>query len=86
MGERAGLVDLRKLRWEAIMLTRHTKRDTMTTLYHRRSLVETVISVMKCKHGDAVSSRMWWRQFRELVAMCLIYNVERVLKVGGDHA
>jgi transposase len=52
------------------------------TLYHRRSLVETVISVLKRKYGSAVSSRAWWRQFRELVVMCLVYNVERAVKLG----
>jgi len=52
------------------------------TLSHRRSLVETVISVLKRKYGAAVSSRVWWRQFRELVAMCLVYNVEQAVKLG----
>ncbi len=51
-------------------------------LYHRRSLVETVISVLKRTLGTAVRSRVWWRQFRELVAMCLVYNVERAVKAG----
>lgn len=52
------------------------------TLYHRRSVVETVISVLKRKYGATVSSRVWWRQFRELVAMCAVYNVERAVKLG----
>ena len=52
-------------------------------LSHRRSLVETVISVLKRTYGNVVSSRVWWRQFRELVAICLVYNVERALKRGG---
>ena len=47
-------------------------------LYHRRSLVETVISVLKRKYGSAVSSRVWWR--REMVVCC--YNVERAVKLG----
>jgi IS5 family transposase len=51
-------------------------------LYHRRSLVETVISVLKRKYGSAVRSRVWWRQFRELVAICLVYNLERAVKLG----
>jgi IS5 family transposase len=55
-----------------------------STLYHRRSLVETVISVIKRKYGSAVSSRVWWRQFRELVAICLVYNMERALKLGAS--
>ncbi len=33
-------------------------------LYPRRSLVETVISVLKRTLGAAVRSRVWWRQFR----------------------
>lgn len=41
-------------------------------IYHRRSLVETVISVSR--YGAAVSSRVWGRQLRELVALCLVYN------------
>jgi IS5 family transposase len=41
-------------------------------LYHRRSLVETVISVLKRTYGSAVRSRVGWRPFRELVAMCWV--------------
>jgi len=51
-------------------------------LYHRRSLEETVISVLKRKYGSGVRSRGWWRQFRELVALCLVYNLERAVRVG----
>jgi hypothetical protein len=41
-----------------------------------------VISVLKRTYGATVSSRVWWRQFRELVAMCLVYKVERAVKLG----
>ena len=58
----------------------NARMDSRT--YHRRSLVETVISVLKRKYGAAVSSRIWWRQFRELVAMCVVYNVERAVQLG----
>ena len=51
-------------------------------VYQRRSLVETVISALKRKYGAEVSSRVWWRQFREMVAQCLVYNVERAVKLG----
>jgi len=51
-------------------------------LYHRRSLVETVISVLKRNYAATISSQLWWRQFRELVVMCLVYNVERAVKLG----
>jgi IS5 family transposase len=53
-------------------------------LYHRRNLVETVISVLKRRYGSAVRSRVWWRQFRELVAMCVVYNLERAVKLGAS--
>jgi hypothetical protein len=43
---------------------------------------KAVISVLKRKYGTAVSSRVWWRQFRELVVRCLVYNVERAVKLG----
>ena len=54
------------------------------TLHHRRSLVEAVISVLKRTLGAAVRSRVWWQQFRELVAMCLVYNVERAVKLRAS--
>ena len=53
-----------------------------SSLYHRRSVVETVLSVLKRKYGDYVRSRVWWRQFREVVLMCLVYNLERALEAG----
>lgn len=51
-------------------------------LYHQRSLAEIVSLVLKCKYGAVVGSRVWWRQFREFFTMCLVYNVERVVKLG----
>jgi len=53
-------------------------------LYHRCSLVEKVISVLKRRYGSGVWSRVWWRQFRELMALCLwlVYNLERAMKLG----
>jgi IS5 family transposase len=48
-------------------------------LYHRRSLLESVNSVIKRKYGSWVRSRAWGKQFREIVAKHLIYNVERTL-------
>ena len=45
--------------------------------YPKRSLAETVMSVLKRKYGSALSSRVWWRQFRELLAICVVYNLER---------
>lgn len=50
-------------------------------LYHRRSLLESVNSAVKRKYGSWVRSRAWGRQFREIVAKHVIYNIERALSL-----
>jgi hypothetical protein len=52
-------------------------------LYYRRSLVEMVISALKGKYGAAVSSQVWWREFRELVGICLVCNCGAGGEAGG---
>jgi len=56
--------------------------DLAKKIYHRRSLVETVISVLKRKYGAAVTSRICWHQLHELVARRLVHNVERAMQAG----
>ena len=51
-------------------------------LYHKRSLGETVNSVIKRKYGDSVSSRVWYRQFREIVVKYVVHNMERAIKMA----
>ena len=46
-------------------------------IYRQRWKVETVISVVKRKWGDAVSARTEARQFRELWLMGVTYNLHR---------
>jgi len=48
--------------------------------YHRRSLSETTFSVMKRKYGDTVTSRTWFRQFREMILTAAVYNIDRIIK------
>jgi len=48
-------------------------------LYGQRSLNETVNSRLKRKYGAFVRSRLWWKQFRELVVGCLTHNIDKVL-------
>jgi len=43
-------------------------------LYHRRNMNETVNAAIKQKFGASVRSRLWWKQFRELVIKCLVHN------------
>ncbi|ELY60980.1 IS5 family transposase [Natronococcus jeotgali] len=47
------------------------------TLYGQRALSETVFSVIKRTLGDAVRARSWYREFREIVLMCAVYNIKR---------
>jgi len=46
-------------------------------LYRQRAMCETVFSAIKRTLGDAVRARAWYREFRELVLMCVVYNIKR---------
>ncbi|MFC7251441.1 IS5 family transposase [Halomicroarcula sp. GCM10025324] len=48
-------------------------------LYGQRSQNETVNSRLKRKYGAFVRSRLWWKQFRELVIGCLTHNINKTL-------
>jgi IS5 family transposase len=50
------------------------------TLYGQRALSETVFSVIKRTLGHAVRARAWYREFREIVLMCAVYNIKRAVK------
>ncbi|MDF9748441.1 IS5 family transposase [Natrinema salsiterrestre] len=49
------------------------------TLYGQRALSETVFSVIKRTLGDTVRARSWYREFREIVLMCVVYNIKRAV-------
>ncbi|MEY7851744.1 IS5 family transposase [Natrarchaeobius sp. A-rgal3] len=49
------------------------------TLYGQRALSETVFSVIKRTLGNAVRARSWYREFREIVLMCVVYNIKRAV-------
>lgn len=55
----------------------NTRLDT--TLYNRRNTNETVNAAIKQKFGAFVYSRLWWKQFRELVLKCVVHNLELAL-------
>jgi len=48
-------------------------------LYGQRGLSETVFSVIKRTLGNAVRARSWYREFREIVLMCVVYNIKRAV-------
>jgi IS5 family transposase len=53
-------------------------------LYHRRNMNETVNAAIKQKFGSFVRSRLWWKQFRELVIKCIVHNLEGSLAVSHE--
>jgi hypothetical protein len=55
-----------------------------TDLYHQRNMNETVKVTIKQKFGAFVWSRLWWKQFRELVAKCVVHNMERSLTLSRE--
>jgi hypothetical protein len=52
-------------------------------LYSRRSLLETINSMVKRKYGSWVRSRVWYRQFREIVVRYVVHNLELAPKAGA---
>ena len=46
-------------------------------LYAQRSMTETVNSAVKRSLGYAVRARGWYREFREIAPMCVVYNIKR---------
>ena len=46
-------------------------------LYAQRSMNETVNSAVKRSLGYAVRARAWFREFREIALMCVVYNIKR---------
>ena len=49
-------------------------------LYAQRSMTETVNSAVKRSLGYAVRARTWFREFREIPLMCIVYNIKRFIK------
>jgi IS5 family transposase len=46
-------------------------------LYGQRAMTETANSSVKRSYGSAVRAREWYREFREIVLMCTVYNIKR---------
>jgi len=46
-------------------------------LCNQRSMTETVNSSVKRSYGSAVQTREWYREFREIVLMYLVYNIKQ---------
>jgi len=40
-------------------------------------MTETANSSVKRSYGSAVRAREWYREFREVILMCTIYNIKQ---------
>ncbi len=50
------------------------------TGYRQRAMYETVFSPIKRTLYDAVRSRTWYGEFRELVLLCAVHNIKQAVK------
>ncbi len=48
--------------------------------YAQRSMTETINSTVKRSHGVAERARTWFREFRKIALMCVVYNINRAIK------
>jgi IS5 family transposase len=51
--------------------------------YHRRSVVECSFRVLKQRYGDRLTTRTWFRQFRELTLKAAVKNIDT--GIGASH-
>jgi IS5 family transposase len=42
-------------------------------------MCETVFSSLKRSLGCAVRARSWFREFRKIALMCVVYNIQRAV-------
>ena len=49
-------------------------------IYGQRSMAETVFSSVKRSLGSALRARSWYREFREVTLMCVVYNIKQAAK------
>lgn len=50
-------------------------------LYNQRNQCESVRSSISRKYGSFVRSKKWYKQFREVIAKCFVYNLDRSLQL-----
>jgi len=45
--------------------------------YHQRSMSETVNSMLKRKYDDTLHTKSYWNQYKEIMLMAVVHNIER---------
>ncbi|HEY3363054.1 MAG TPA: transposase [Methanosarcina sp.] len=56
---------------------------TSIKVYNRRSIVETVFSVIKRKFGEIVKARKYYNQVKEINVKMLVYNINKNIISSG---
>lgn len=51
-------------------------------LYNQRNQNESVNSSIKRKYGSYVRSKIWYKQFREVIVKCIVYNLDRAIQLS----
>lgn len=64
--------------WRSMIKLYRNDRKMFDRHYHRRSLVESVYSVLKTVFGNHLTSRRRKTQRRELMRRVIAYNIDRV--------
>lgn len=59
---------------------RKLNRDFDKTRYNKRSLVETVFSVLKRTLSETIRARKYWFQVKEIKIRLIVYNVQLAVK------
>ena len=54
-------------------------------IYHRRSLIETVFSMIKRRFGSSLQSRSLVQQNKEVGLLCVVYNVYRCVSMNFSY-
>ena len=50
-------------------------------LYNQRNQCESVRSSISRKYGPYVRSKRWYKQFREFLVKCFVYNLDRLIQL-----
>ena len=48
--------------------------------YNHRQKVESIFSSVKRRYGDEATSRIWYRQFRDILAKMVAYNLDQIVQ------
>ena len=52
-------------------------------VYHQRSMVESSFAVLKQRYNDRLTTRIWYRQLREVILKAAVKNIDKA--IGASH-